>query len=128
MNDDLQPPTSQAWSKWANFVYGPGLFIHASEEPALQKGGIRPLDTCLSSWAARNSRGLASVPPERLVVVRTDQIRQRACEIADFAGLPRRVIRRHRTHEFHNPSKVPLLRESDCDFLEGRVEQHCARS
>jgi len=125
MNDDLHPSTSEAWSKWANFVYGPGPFVHALEEQALQKGGIRPLDTYLSSWAARNSRVLASVPPERLFVVRTDQIRQRAYEIAGFAGLPRRVIRLHRTHEFHNPRKVPLLREIDRGFLERKVEQHC---
>ena len=125
MNDDLPPPTSEAWSKWARFVYGPGPFVHAPEEQALKRGGIRPLETYLASWAARNGRVLAKVPPERLLVVRTDQIRQRAYEIADFAGLPRRLIRLHRTHEFHNSRKVPLLREIDRDFLERKVEQHC---
>ena len=125
MNDDLYPPTSEGWSRWAKFVYGPGPFVRAPEELALKKGGILPLDTYLSSWAARNSRVLASVPPERLFVVRTDQIRQRAYEIAGFAGLPRRVIRLHRTHEFHNPRKVPLLREIDRDFLERKIGQHC---
>lgn len=125
MNDDFHPPTSAAWSKWANFVYGPGPFVHAPEEQALKRGGILPLDTYFSSWAARNGRVLASVPPERLFVVRTDQIRQRAHEIADFAGLPRRVIRLHRTHEFRNPGKVSLLREIDRDFLEQKVEHHC---
>jgi len=125
MNDDLQPATSTAWSKWARFVYGPGPFIHAPEEQALKQGGIRPLEIYLSSWAARNRQVLTQVPPERLFVVRTDQIRQRAYEIADFIGLPRRVIRLHRTHEFSNLRKVSLLREIERDFLERKVEQHC---
>jgi len=125
MNGDLHPSTSEAWSKWADFVYGTGPFVHAPEEQALKIGRILPLDTYLASWAARNQRVLATVPPERLLAVRTDQIRQRAHEIADFAGLPRRFIRLHRTHEFRNPRKRPLLRKIDRDFLERKVEQHC---
>jgi hypothetical protein len=125
MNVDLNPPTSGPWFKWLNFVYGNGPFVHAPEEQLLKDRGLHPLDTYFSSWATRNSRVLATVPPERLFVIRTDQIRQRAHEIADFAGLPRRVIRLHRTHEFRNPRKLPLLREIDRDFLERKVEQHC---
>jgi len=125
MNGDLHPPTSGAWFKWAKFVYGNGPFVHAPEEQFLKNKGLHPLDTYFSSWAARNSRVLAMVPPERLFVVRTDQIQARAFDLADFAGLPHRVIRLHRTHEFRNPRKFPILREIDRAFLERKVEQHC---
>ncbi|MGA3284167.1 MAG: hypothetical protein ABSD57_06895 [Verrucomicrobiota bacterium] len=125
MNGDLNAPDSGPWNKWIKFVYGDGPFIHAPEEKVLKNGGLYTLDTYLSSWATRNSQVLAKVPPERLFVVRTDQIREKAFALADFAGLPRRVIRLHRTHEFRNPGKRPILREIDRDFLERKVEQHC---
>ena len=127
MNGDLNAFTSGAWHKWARFVYGDGPFIHAPEEKVLKDGGIYTLDTYLSSWAARNGLALAKIPPERLFVVRTDQIRARAFDLADFAGLPHRVVRLHRTHEFRNPGKIPIIRQIDRDFLERKVEQHCRR-
>jgi hypothetical protein len=125
MNGDLNAPDSGCWHNWIKFVYGDGPFLHAPEEKALKNRRLYTLDAYLSSWAARNSRVLATVPPERLFVVRTDRIRQSAHEIADFAGLPRRAIRLHRTHEFRNPGKLPIIREIDRDFLERKVEQHC---
>ncbi len=125
MNQDLNPLDSRPFSKWLRFVYGVGPFRYAPEEERLKNRGPFPLDTYFSSWATRNSAVLATVPADRLLVVRTDQIRQRAHEIADFAGLPRRFLRLHRTHENRNRKKQPLLREIDRDFLERKVEQHC---
>jgi hypothetical protein len=125
MNWYLNSNGSGPWSKWWSFLYGNGPFNYAPEERVLKDKGIPPLDTYFSSWATRNANTLASLPSDRLLIVRTDQIRQRAYEIADFAGLPRRVIRLHRTHEFHNRKKVAILHELDRRFLESKVEQHC---
>jgi len=111
--------------KARDLVFNRNGFAHAPEERFLQKGGFYTLDGYFSGWAAHNEQVLARVPPDRLLVVRTDQLRQRACEIADFAGVPRWTICLHRTHEFQNPQKRPLLREMDRDFLERKVEQHC---
>jgi hypothetical protein len=73
----------------------------------------------------RNEQVIAKVPADRLFVVRTDQLKQRALELADFAGLPRRAIRLHRTHEFKNPGKRPILREIDRGFVEHMAEKYC---
>ena len=111
--------------KARDFVFRRGGFVHAPEERILREGGFYTLDGYFSGWAAHNGQVLARVPPERLLVVRTDQIRHRAGEIADFAGLPRRAIRLQRTHEFQNPDKKDMLRKLDRDFLERKVEQRC---
>lgn len=111
--------------KARDLVFNRGTFVHAPEEQILREGGFYPLDGYFSGWAAHNGQMLAKVPRERLFVVRTDQIRQHAYEIADFAGLPRRVVRLHRTHEFQNPAKQDMIRQLDRDFLERKVEQHC---
>ena len=112
-------------AKARDLVFNRGGFVHTPEEQILREGGFYTLDGYFSGWAAHNEQVLAQVPPDRLLVVRTDQIRQRAHEIADFAGLPRRVVRLHRTHEFQNPAKHDLIRQLDRDFLERKVEQHC---
>jgi len=108
-----------------DFVFQRDGFVHAPEERILQAGGFYTLDGYFSGWAAHNGQVLTRVPPERLLVVRTDQIRQRAFEIADFAGLPCRAVRLDRTHEFQNPAKREMIRHLDRDFLERKVEQHC---
>ena len=111
--------------KARDFAFQRDGFVHAPEERWLRDGGFYTLDGYFSGWAAHNRRVLAAVPPEQLLVVRTDRIRHCAHEIADFAGLPRQVIRPHRTHEFQNPDKKEIIRQLDRDFLERKVEQHC---
>jgi len=125
MNGDISGHQSGPWFEWSRFLYGDGPFVYAPKEEALKNRNLCNLDTYFSSWATRNRRVLDQVPPERLFVVRTDQIRDRAFELADFAGLPRRVVRLHRTHEFKNSRKLGIIREIDREFLERKVEQHC---
>jgi hypothetical protein len=98
---------------------------HAPEEQVLKERGFMNLDCYLSYWATHNWDVIEKVPAERLLVVRTDQIQDRAFQIADFAGFPRRSVRLDRTHEYRNPEKEQILRQIDRDFLEARVEKHC---
>jgi len=111
--------------KMRQLLYGNAGAVHAPEEQVLQTAGLFPLTGYLARWTAHNEIVLATIPPERLLVVRTDQIRDRAHEIADFAGLPRHTVRLHRTHEYRNPVQRQVIREIDRNFLEGKVAQHC---
>jgi hypothetical protein len=107
------------------FLYDREGAVHAPEEQILKTAGIHPVDGYLARWAAHNEKVLATIPAERLMVVRTSHIRQRAHEIADFAGLPRHAVRPDRSHAYRNPLQRDLIREIDRDFLERKVEQHC---
>lgn len=111
--------------RFRKLLYDPENVIHAPEEQVLKAIGLFALDAYLSRWAAHNAKVLAEIPAERLLVVRTDQIRERACDIADFAGLPRNALRLHRTHEYRNPVQRKLILELDRNFLEQKVVQHC---
>jgi len=111
--------------KVRQLLYGNAGAVHTPEEWVLQKVGIFPLAGYLARWTAHNESVLAMIPPERLLVVRTDQIRERAYEIADFAGLPRHTVRLLRTHEYRNPVQRQVIREIDREFLESKVAQHC---
>jgi hypothetical protein len=105
--------------------FRPDLYQHAPEERLLQEKGFYSLDGYLSHWTRHNSEVIEKVPAGRLFVVRTDQIGEKALEIADFAGLPRRAVRLDRTHDFRNPSKEHILSQLDRAFVERKVEQHC---
>jgi hypothetical protein len=111
--------------KLRKFIYNGGSASYSPEEQVLKEAGLFTIDNYLSRWAAHNEKVLATIPPERLLVVRTDQIGARAYEIADFAGLPRYAVRLQRTHEYRNPVQREIIREIDSKFLEQKVEQHC---
>jgi Sulfotransferase domain len=113
------------WVRLGELRAGPGARDYAPEEQVLSENQLANLDSYFSRWKSRNEEVLAKVPAPRLLVVRTDQISQRACEIADFACLPRRLIRLDRTHAFQAPVKQELIRQIDRAFLEQKVERHC---
>jgi hypothetical protein len=111
--------------KIRKFLYDGGDKIHSPEEQVLKEAGLYTLDSYLSRWAEHNEKVLATIPSERLLIVRTEQIRERAFEIADFADLPRYAVRLQRTHEYRNPVQREIIKEIDSNFLERKVEQHC---
>jgi len=111
--------------KIRKFLYDPENKIHAPEEQVLKEAGLYTLDCYLSRWAAHNEKVLTTIPQEKLLVVRTEHIRDRAFEIADFSGLPRYAVRLQRTHEYRNPVRREIIKEIDLNFLEKKVEQHC---
>jgi hypothetical protein len=122
----LHTPSQQPQRvKMRAFVYNGAATAYAPEERVLKEAGLYPVDNYLARWAAHNEKVLAAIPAERLLVVRTEQIRARAFEIADFAGLPRYAVQMERTHEYKNPVQREIIRELDPQFLEQKVGQHC---
>jgi hypothetical protein len=122
----LNRPSQDPWRvKIRKFLYDREGAVYAPEEQLLKTAGLYPVDCYLSRWTAHNEKVLATVPAERLMVVRTNHIRQRAHKIADFAGLPRHAVRPDRSHAYRNPVPHDIIREIDRDFLERKIEQHC---
>jgi hypothetical protein len=119
------PSQKSQRTKLRKFLHDPENAAHSPEEKVLKGLGLHTLDGYLSHWAAHNEKVLATVPGDKLLVIRTEQIRTRALEIADFAGLPRYALRLHRTHEYQNPVPRNIVREIDRNFLEKKVQQHC---
>ena len=113
------------WREIRALRAGPGAWTYAPEERVLEEHELPNLDSHLSRWSSRNGEALARIPGPRLLVVRTDQIAARAFEIADFAGLPRRLVRPRRAHAFRAPVDLDLIRRLDRVFLESKVQRHC---
>ena len=117
--------TDPLWGRLRDWLFRPDMFSHAPEEHLLKTAGLYTLEGYFSRWRAHNEGVIQSVPPERLLVVRTDQIQKRTLEIADFARFPRRTVLAERAHGFRNPEKKPLLKQIDHGFVEAAADKHC---
>lgn len=105
--------------------YG-GEGAHPPQEQALADAGLFTLDGYLHSWAERNQRALEVVPPERLLVVRTDELSERLEDLAAFVGCPPEHLDRSRSHEYAAPERSGLLDQLDPAYVRDRVEAHAA--
>lgn len=115
----------ERWFKVVRYYYEQEPVVYAPEERLLEANGIYPLERYFAHWKTRNEDVLEKIPSERLFIVRTDQLGERAFEIADFAGLPRTAVRIDRTHAYANPDKRSFLRELDRAFVERCADKYC---
>jgi len=98
---------------------------HPHEEAALAARGLPTLDGFFSEYARFNTGVVAHVPPERLLVLRTPDIRAHADRLAAFAGVPLDTLDLGRSHEFRGPVQHRVLDELDPAYLSAKVHEHC---
>jgi hypothetical protein len=118
-------PPNPAWDAMGRFRFQAKGSTYSPEERILEEHGLYSLDGYLSYWAMHNQRVVSTVPTNRLLVVRTNEITARAYEIADFAGLPRRTVRPEASHSFRNPNDFGILRRMDQEHVAAKIAQHC---
>lgn len=99
--------------------------IHPRGEEPLAEAGLFTIDGYLQSWAERADKALNVVPPDQLLVVRTDQLGDRLADIADFAGVPLSTLDTSRFHEYAATERSGLLDQLDPAYLRERVLAHC---
>lgn len=119
------PKINPEWQRMRKYRFENINFAHTPSAKILEEKGLYPLESYLHFWALCNEEVIAKVPPEKLFVVRTDQIKKYAYKIADFCRLPHSCVCLERTHEFQNEAKQFNLHEIDRSYLEQMVEKHC---
>ncbi len=82
---------------------------HKDGEKVLEEHGLIPLDGWLRFWNEHNSSVLNLVPSDRLLIVRTPDIRQDIPRMADFLGVPVDTLDASRSHEHKAAKKFGLL-------------------
>ena len=117
--------TSPRWIELRNLRHGLPEG-HPPEEAALAARNLPTLDGFLAEYARHNRRVVANVPPAQLLVLRTQDIRDRADRLAAFAGVPVDTLNLERSHEFQGPVKHHVLDELDPTYLDAKIEEHCA--
>ena len=95
----------------------------ATEESVLSDAGLRPIASYLRAWADLTERVLGSVPADRLLVVRTEDLDASTEVLARFAGVPVSTVRS--VHTNRNPSPTGLLGEVPLPFVVEQAREHC---
>lgn len=98
---------------------------HQAGDQVLADRGLFPLDGFLRFWSEHNTRVIDMVPSERLLIVRTQDIRQDIPRMAKFMGVPADTLDPGRSHEYKAEAKLGLLREIDPEYLQACVQARC---
>jgi hypothetical protein len=125
INDSLRRCTSEEWIKFREFRFRANKFTHPLQETALKRRGLYTLDGYLSYWANHNQKVINTVPSNRLMIVKTNEITEKAYEIAAFAGLQNSTVQLSRSHSFKNSKKFYVLGEIEQNYLQSKVREHC---
>jgi hypothetical protein len=111
-------------AEMADIWYKTDKFQHANEEKTLAERGLYTLDGYFSYWREYNSRVLATVPKERLLVVKTTEINQNIQRIENFLGIPQGTLP-NQVRENVRSKKINILSQIDKDFLEAKANFYC---
>jgi len=99
--------------------------VHQVGDKVLEEHGLYPLDTWVRFWNKHNNGVLDLVPSDRLLIVRTPEIRQEIPRIAEFLGIPVDTLEASRSHEYKAAKKFGLLSKIDGEYLEQCVDKNC---
>jgi hypothetical protein len=114
------------FTQWENFVFKAHQLKHAKPEQILAKNGLYTLEGYLSYWAEHNNKVLTAVPKERLLIVKTLELKQSIPRIENFLGLtPGSLPRDTKINVRKKQDKYNLLSQIDKDFLDEKVNTHC---
>ncbi|NJO17495.1 MAG: hypothetical protein HC877_17650 [Thioploca sp.] len=111
------------WINFADFRFG-SREKYAKEEAILADKGLYTLDGYFSYWNEHNSRVLAIVPREKLLIVKTNEIDQSIRRIEEFLSIPSGTLP-HKVRKNVKKKQFNILSQIDKDFLEAKANFHC---
>lgn len=98
---------------------------HPSQEQPLAEVGLPPLEGFLKLWNWHNRSALEAVPPERLFILRTNEIGNRLDDLARFAGIEPATLDASSAHLHKAPARFGVIERIDPAHLDAQVRQHC---
>lgn len=119
------PSMPEYWIRYRDYRFRPDLYPHPKEEQILKDNGLYSLDGYLAYWSRHNRKVLATVPSEKLMILKTNEINSRACDIVKFAGLPDTALALKNSHKNSNTTKNSIFCSIPKDYIEEKVQRHC---
>lgn len=111
--------------QYLEFWFGTLQPEYSRHDAFLREHGLLSVDCYLAAWARHNEAVLATVPDDRLLVVRTDRIAERLEEIAAFAGVPKDRIARGFRAQGQARVRHGMLGRVDAAYVDERVDARC---
>ncbi|MEO8003255.1 MAG: sulfotransferase [Arenimonas sp.] len=126
-NQTLGRPLNSHWSKLRKLVYGPLPSAYPEQESVLQQYGLYPVAALLNRWAGRIEHITQTIPCEKLLIIKTTELKQSADKIATFCEIERKLLSAERGHQFPAAIKTGLLDKIDRAYLDNLIEQRCGK-
>jgi hypothetical protein len=121
MNNPLEGPAIER----ANLIFRADIYQHAPQEAALAEKGLHTLDGYLADYAHATLEAIDSLPDDRLLVIRTDRLRDSLGDIAEFLEVPESLLDPGRSHKFKAKKKHGVLLDLDTEFVDQKVNLYC---
>jgi hypothetical protein len=87
--------------------------------------GFPSLACFFQLWATHNGGVVRAVPPERLLIVKTQEIGDRITDVARWVGVAEPTLRRDRAWLFAAPRKHHLLSSLDRGYVADTATRFC---
>ena len=100
-------------------------FPPTRHDAPLVERGFPSLVCFFQLWATHNARVLRTVPSDRLLVVKTEEICERIPDIARWVGVPPETLRADRGWLFAAPKRHRVLALLDASYVQETAERFC---
>lgn len=124
-NHSLARPTASHWARWRDVRFRADELARPPEEQAWAERGLYTLEGYLGSWARHNRLVLDAVPPERLLVIRTEDLGRRLGDLARFAGVDVQTLDADRVHSFPAAGRFDAVDDLDPDYVQDTIDRLC---
>jgi hypothetical protein len=121
LNRDVLKPESP-WRPLFDLYYGTSGDY---DSPVLKRYGLYTLDGYLQYWTSHYRQILDGVPPDRLLLLRTENLSQSLGRISEFVGIPEDHLRAETGRSNRNPKRHDMLEHIDSALLEEKIQRHC---
>jgi len=119
------PPDVQDFLDW---WFEPSKYPYKSSDRGLEEIGVYSLDCFVSRWSIHTEGPANVIPPDRLMTIRTPEIRTSAQRVARFLGVSADLIDSENSHRNKGTKVRPLLSLVDKSYLDDTVARICQGS
>lgn len=116
----------EPWKNLHDWRYGQIIQPYGLEqEKILSDHGLYALENYFIAWKEHNNKALQLIPEDRLLVVKTFEIKKSTTAIADFLDIPTSSINIQQSHSFKAPQKHNLLSKIEREYIREKAQIHC---
>jgi hypothetical protein len=96
------------------------------EEEELERAGLFPISGYLKGWTGHYRRALSSIPPDRLLVIRTEDLGGSVRAVAGFLSIPEASIDVDKSHLHKTRHDHGVLSKVDQELVNDKIQEHCS--
>ena len=105
--------------------FEPWKYPYTESDHGLQEAGVYSLDCFVTRWSIHAEGPAKAIPPDRLITIRTPEIRSSVRRLADFLNVSIDQIDTTKSHRNVGEKVQPLLSLVEKDYLDDTVARIC---